>query len=352
MKYDKDWKKFEHLTTALHKSESKGAKVTWNEIINGRQFDVTIRFKTGYYDYLTVIECRDQSSSIPIGEVEAFVTKSMDAKADKAVMISSSGFQSGAIKVAYDHKIELFTLTEINELPHELLSNKLSPHLNIYSIKFKLKDSNEWVELPEDKNLPEYLLTHLLIKNNDKDIKLYEQLNKLSPTILTLANSSEQTWLETLPKNTTIYFPHLVESYLCDELSFNYKIITLKTLIKHTSLDPFFEKYSYKFTNVLTGEEKKIKKLELKYEFDTILQPGHFYFNPEFEFSYYCHSIQGKTVKMSIIESYQHGELMQFDIEVSLEFGKQLIEITDSVEIERLKKVGRGVFEHNRVKFG
>jgi len=48
------------------------AQVKWNDSINGRQFDVTLRFRKGLYDYLTVIECKDYSSSVPVGEVEAF----------------------------------------------------------------------------------------------------------------------------------------------------------------------------------------------------------------------------------------------------------------------------------------
>ncbi len=48
------WKKFERLVAAIHSAEQKGASVKWNDAINGRQFDVTIRFKEGFYDYLTV----------------------------------------------------------------------------------------------------------------------------------------------------------------------------------------------------------------------------------------------------------------------------------------------------------
>jgi hypothetical protein len=55
----KNWKLFEKIVAAIHHAESRGAKVVWNDKINGRQFDVTVRFLHGLYEYLTVIECKD-----------------------------------------------------------------------------------------------------------------------------------------------------------------------------------------------------------------------------------------------------------------------------------------------------
>jgi hypothetical protein len=36
-------------------------RMRWNEVICGRQFDVTIRYRKGLYDHLTVVECKDLS---------------------------------------------------------------------------------------------------------------------------------------------------------------------------------------------------------------------------------------------------------------------------------------------------
>lgn len=53
------WKHFERLVAAIHKVAQQGADVLWNEEINGRQFDVVIRFEEGLYHYLIVVECKD-----------------------------------------------------------------------------------------------------------------------------------------------------------------------------------------------------------------------------------------------------------------------------------------------------
>jgi predicted helicase len=106
------WKHFERLVAAIHRLADEGADVRWNDKISGRQFDVTIRFKRGLYQYLTVIECKDYSRAVPVGEVDAFVTKSVDAKADRGVMASSSGFQAGAQEVAKRHNITLIHVSD------------------------------------------------------------------------------------------------------------------------------------------------------------------------------------------------------------------------------------------------
>ena len=62
---NKKWKMFERVVAAIHLAEQKGATVRWNETIKGRQFDVTVRFKNGLYEYLTVVECKDYATPAP-----------------------------------------------------------------------------------------------------------------------------------------------------------------------------------------------------------------------------------------------------------------------------------------------
>lgn len=57
---DRRWRRFERVVAAIHHLETEGAQVAWDDFINGRQFDVTIRFEHGLYKYLSVIECKDR----------------------------------------------------------------------------------------------------------------------------------------------------------------------------------------------------------------------------------------------------------------------------------------------------
>jgi hypothetical protein len=104
---DKAWIQFERLVAAIHLAESEGGQVNWNEKINGRQFDVTLRFKFGFHEYLTVIECKDCSSKVPVEKVEALVAKARDANGNKAIMVSSNGYHLGCYHVAQRHGLNL-----------------------------------------------------------------------------------------------------------------------------------------------------------------------------------------------------------------------------------------------------
>lgn len=119
-----DWKENELLVSAIYRARTAGAKVKWDDKIDGRQFDVTIRFKQGLHEYLTVVECKAEKRKISVEKVEAFVTKSRDVAANQSVMISKSGFQTGAIAVAEKHNVDLFRLEETWKAPERRESDK------------------------------------------------------------------------------------------------------------------------------------------------------------------------------------------------------------------------------------
>ncbi|HEX5716000.1 MAG TPA: hypothetical protein VF179_07560, partial [Thermoanaerobaculia bacterium] len=85
------WKTFEKLSLGVHLLRQEGALIEHNEKITGirtgrpRQIDISVRFKHGYYDYLSVVECKD--TTVTIEHVEAFRTKIEDVGAQKGVMI-------------------------------------------------------------------------------------------------------------------------------------------------------------------------------------------------------------------------------------------------------------------------
>ena len=51
--------------------------------------------------------------------------------------VSASGFQDGARKVARDNGIELFKLSELREMPEDLLTEAVVSFLAIYPIGFR-----------------------------------------------------------------------------------------------------------------------------------------------------------------------------------------------------------------------
>ena len=336
---DPKWKKFERLVAAIHEADAHGAKVTWSESIKGRQFDVVLRFSVGSYSYLTVIECRDEQRPVSVDQVEAFVTKSRDVAADKAVMVSSSSYQEGAFTVAERHHIELFGLSFVDQIPPDLLYQELFPCLQIYQMKLRRVDTGSWLALPNDRNLPPYLAMHLTIRTGSQVQKLHEIVDANYAQILNKATGESQEFLIPLPKGAIAFVPHLREEYEVSALSFLFRITSFQVL-KQPGLDPFLLSGIYEYRDLRTGTVRQIPKFRVRVAHSTVLQPGRFYFNPNMEFSYYCQKIEGDTATMLLVESYQHGMLVQAAYTQSVKYQDQYVEITDEEEIARLKRVG------------
>lgn len=111
------WKLFERYVAAIEQVDHPGAVVTWDETIEGHQFDVSIRWKQGRYDFLVVIECRDRSSRVKRREVSALAQEASSVRANKAVLVSRSGFQSGCFDKARETGVVLVRLEEFHEIP-------------------------------------------------------------------------------------------------------------------------------------------------------------------------------------------------------------------------------------------
>jgi hypothetical protein len=153
--------KFERIVAAIHRAQHTADEVIWNHHINGRQFDVVVKFKYGLYEYLLIIECRDHKRSVQASDVEAFVTKKNGINANKAVMISSSTFQKGAREVAKKYAIDLYTLQYINQMPEELLSQVVVSVVVLYPIGFRKPPSDNVIILvPPDPTRDFVLFSH------------------------------------------------------------------------------------------------------------------------------------------------------------------------------------------------
>src|SRR3546814_18495417 len=83
----------ERVVAGIHAVSSGDAEVIWNESINGRQFDVVVRFQLGTLAYLVLVEVKNRSRRASAQDVEAFVTKARDQQASKAVFVTVAGFQ-------------------------------------------------------------------------------------------------------------------------------------------------------------------------------------------------------------------------------------------------------------------
>jgi Restriction endonuclease len=349
------WQKFERVVAAIHVAEEKGATVTWNEDIEGRQFDVVIRFKFQFYDYLVLIECKDWKRPVKVEKVDAFVTKSKAATANKAIMVSASGFQDGARKVARENGIDLYKLSELREMPEDFLTEAVISFLAVFPVGFRKTGSSELVHLSRDTNKLTYEMEHTTLNTMGgltigKLVGIFMQLvspNPLSgvPDIkgakFRRANERQQQMEFTLPIETIAEF-HDGQKIPVSHFLFVYWMDTGRVM-KPMLFDPTMFRdldLKYDYLNALTGESNIIPAHDLILGFDNVLQAGRFYTQPQIKFYYYCEWTTETEARLDLIESYQHGILVSAEFAVRLpDANPYYIEITDDAEIDRLQRM-------------
>jgi Restriction endonuclease len=354
------WKLFEKLVAAIHRAELKGADVRWNDKINGRQFDVTVRFKTGMYTYLTVIECRAVSSPLKVERIDAFATKYRDAKANKAIMVASVGFQDGCFEVAERHGIELFTLRELEEFPEEALEEGLIPTLNFHSVTLHCgkADESDRLELPEERNILPYLVKETFIERGRDRLNIEAIVDFLCLSLLRVAGPEPKVHRIDLRKGSAVTLPDIKSGNTLETitlpvkaLEFCYQVIPARYL-KGTGLDPYLLRGRYEFKNVVTGDSRVYDPRDLGAGFDTMFAPGKFYSAIHSEFRYFCHQVDGDLITLTMLEGYQHGKHLQATFKVLRENADNFVEITDEKEVERLKAMLNTLRRKSGAKFG
>jgi hypothetical protein len=344
------WIGFERLVAAIHIAETQGGVVKWNDIINGRQFDVSIKFKFGAYEYLTVIECRDYKTKVPVGDVEAFVTKTRDINSNKAIMVSPCGFQSGGISVAERHGIELLILNEEYAETNEMLSMVLVPMVNICNIVFIRNDIDGEYSFPNSiggKLL--YLVKKGLIEASGKTNSLEKILSHWQAQTKIVIDHVEKNILMKLPDGAILIIPPDNERIPVKEMRFSVQLVDARK-ISRSALDPLLEANKQKLYSLRKPNGKLVmtKQAEaIPIGFDTPLKKGCFYTRPDSDFKYYCEKIEKDEVQWILVESYQHGELLQVDftqgIEGAIETVKGYLLVEDDKEIARLNNMLRKI---------
>lgn len=335
------WKKFERIVAAVHASEVNGASVKWNEMIHGRQFDVTLRFKMANYEFLVVIECKDYDRPVSVDKVDALATKASDGMADKAVMFSANGFQQGAKEVARRHKISLVTLGSLNKSSEDL-AKSMAPILHLSGFRFEAdaKPPNIII-LPDEIGVMRSLMRDIRVEVDGESISPEELLAKNRIEAQKKASGMVSTCQIKFPNGAVLIHPNTLSR--TPVRSFVYEQILMTEAdaaeLEHYSNEASLSADIVQIRDVLTEETRLVDTSLIDHGFDTVVEAGKFYTNPKLGFSYYVEKIDGSLVTYFLVESYQLGNLMQVQYTQDIKYSTQFVEITDAKEIIRLTEM-------------
>jgi hypothetical protein len=338
----KKWQHFERLVAAIHQASTGGAQVEWNKEIDGRQFDVIIRFKKGLYEYLTVVECKDYATPVPVEKVEAFVTKAAGVHANQAVMASSMGFQSGAQKVATKHHMELLLITESTEVDPSIFGARFGedvPALNIVKVELEYADGERKM-LPDAANAQTYYVKQIILRDGSETCSLENAISRLAGQLNLGAIDQEINAIIDCPPDTAVVAPDDGEFPLkaLGKIHVTAKLVKAKTLIGPTMFDPSLLVPNIVAKKLSSGEVTTYSQSSLRLGIDTVFRIGEFYELPPIEYFYYCDRIDGETVYLLLVESYQLGMLIQQEVFTKIEKANWFVPISDKGILKRLQR--------------
>lgn len=99
----------------VHHKRAFVGRLSKREIVVDVSFDCSVAGA----NLLVIVECKNYKNSVSVDEVEEFYSKLDDIGAHKGILVTTVGFQDGAIKVAKGRGIALALLTA-DHLPGEL----------------------------------------------------------------------------------------------------------------------------------------------------------------------------------------------------------------------------------------
>lgn len=346
----------ERVVAGIQRVTTHDAEVRWNEKLNGRQFDVVVRFRIGTLRYLVLVEVKNRTRKASAEDVEAFVTKSRDQNTSKAVFVTVAGFQSGALNVARRHGIDCFTvrfdssrveasriLTTISMSPNsnhaivgtapnvELGEDTLVANVDATIVVY---ENGEKQNLPTDNSQMSYYANKSLLHDGRSieqlliDIPLTQfQLGQKRTVVVPIDPSQELT-----PPDDAFFRAGRIKA-----IEFKITGRVGKPMLGEHLVDPGILRSPIIYTNVLTGEEAEFQLDEIPLG-TGLAKEGEFYFCPQPLIYYYIDKIVDDLMTIHLIESFQNNELIRATFTQKRVHSSRMIPVTDAKILKRLQR--------------
>lgn len=347
----------ERIVAGIHAVTTEDAKVTWNETINGRQFDVVVRFVVGTLRYLVLVEVKNRTRKASVEDLDAFINKARDQLANKAVFVTAAGYQSGALAVAGRHGVDLFTVAfdeqevEVSQSSTYIvmrhpktpnIPNGAWPELKIGEIETILAieqailiytNRKRWV-LPDEQSQMRYYVEKTLFDDGSS-------LNDFMQTLRLPAPESGKTLRELVKVRPArrisppddYYYPQgklaAIECVIASREA--------RGLSGNIQIDPSVFRHPVVYTNVQTGEANRFSLDQLPLGAKRV-ESGSFYFNLHPLRYFYCDSIEDGLIRWHMVESFQSGHKHNSTFTQKARYSQYYIPVTDKVILKRLKR--------------
>ncbi len=334
------WAKFKKVADAIRTVELAGASVKWNSRLNGQRFDAVLSSTYEGQEFLLVVDCVDHGATVQASVVRGFGRKVDQSGAQMGVMVSASDYDQEAFKLSAEYSVALVDWNTVDLISEDKLAAIFKPALLVYNFRFVPEHDASQLVIPEEPPLLRFLMRKIRITGPGIDICPEELVNGYYEQAKQDAVCRPKDYVVPLPPGTVLIHPNFRTNVRIKAFAFTYRIIPQAEV---RDWEAVFEDH-YGVTKKSLREEMLKRnaaadQLRIGEGFDTVLRPTKYYYNPQLQFSYYCEAVTKGQARVVLVESYQNGNLMQARFTVSRDQYSQYVEVTDSGEIDRLRKL-------------
>jgi hypothetical protein len=302
--------------------------------------------KYGFYEYLLIVECKNYKYKVPVKDVESLRTKMQDVGADRAVMVTTVGYQAGAIETARAYNIELRTLAEEVSDWTSVVKREV--------IRFPFFAGAEFDHDPLDRPLA----TERTPLTYDSIVFLRQAEGRSPVTFAELIkNIAVQIHErgERLPAEVTVpfdppwqvLFPNEQNPFPVRGVMLRFEPYVLRT-DRTIDLPPRVSKYIYE--NVVGQDRREVPATAVPIGLDTVLEPGKYYKNDRGGY-YKCIEIKGVDViwlEMNIRQD-ENGQAFHGEFTQDMKYACYYIPVTEPVELAGLERIYARLEEYERL---
>ena len=256
--------------------------------------------------------------------------------------MSSSGFQSGAVTVAKNHGIDLFVLNKVIKAPNEFKKALKIPVFFICDF-YLIEISKRLLSFPKEDNVARFWAERTIIKTGAKFRPLCEVLKNTFSSCLKRASEEFQEEVFNFEDGSKASLENFFTDIDVTGVKFKFRIQNAY-LINEPCVDPallYGINSEFKYKNYLSGEEIPFHPKDVGKFLCPTPRPGSFYKDSILGFNFYVDSLENDLLTIYLVESYQHGSLIQGVFQQETKHNKTFVEITDKKEIWRLEKMLR-----------
>ncbi|UCI28007.1 restriction endonuclease [Mesorhizobium sp. B2-8-5] len=336
-----DDKFIELITAGINRLTMESAEVQWNVKIDRRQFDVLATIQAGLYHVLIGFEVKHKKRSISVEMMDAFVTKAKDAKVHKAVFVSTSDYQEGAIRVAERHDVDLFKITfptnDFRLPPITVLAGDGSPPFMVQPevrdlgetdahrvVRVTLEyDDGSKTNLPSEPSQMNYYLQKTSVEGGGSLLDVVQP--QAAQPIADGTSIIRRVALGRAVISPDTYF---VRSGIVAAIEAEIVRIRARVLDADVRVELSAVSAQVSYENVLTGQkfETDLSTLPLG---GTSFEAGKFYFLYHPLRYYYVDEVVGDRITLYLVESFQDGELIAAIMETNVKHSVFYIPLTD-----------------------